>query len=98
VENVSSEKYFNLMVDSGALFVWFFPYMPVGNDAVLELLPAPGQRELMYHRIREYRQTKPIFSMDFQNDAEYAGGCIAGGRNYLHINAKGDVEPCVFIH
>lgn len=36
--------------------------------------------------------------MDFQNDAEYVGGCIAGGRNYLHINAKGDVEPCVFIH
>ena len=28
----------------------------------------------------------------------YVGGCIAGGRRYLHINAKGDVEPCVFIH
>ena len=26
------------------------------------------------------------------------GGCIAGGRNYCHINPKGDVEPCVFIH
>lgn len=98
VEDVSSEEYFDLMVDSGALFVWFFHYMPVGNDAALELLPTPEQRELMYHRIREYRQTKPIFSMDFQNDAEYVGGCIAGGRNYLHINAKGDVEPCVFIH
>ena len=36
--------------------------------------------------------------MDFQNDAEYVGGCIAGGRRYLHINAAGDVEPCVFIH
>ena len=36
--------------------------------------------------------------MDFQNDAEYVGGCIAGGRRYLHINARGDVEPCVFIH
>jgi hypothetical protein len=36
--------------------------------------------------------------MDFQNDAEYVGGCIAGGRSYLHINAAGDVEPCVFIH
>lgn len=22
----------------------------------------------------------------------------AGGRRYLHINAAGDVEPCVFIH
>ncbi len=40
----------------------------------------------------------PIFSMDFQNDEEYVGGCIAGGRRYMHINAKGDVEPCVFIH
>ena len=36
--------------------------------------------------------------MDFQNDGEYVGGCIAGGRRYLHINANGDVELCVFIH
>ena len=26
------------------------------------------------------------------------GGCIAGGRNYFHINSAGDAEPCVFIH
>ena len=98
VDDVSSEAYFDLMVENGALFVWFFHYMPVGNDAAVELLPTPEQREKMYLRIREFRKTKPIFSMDFQNDAEYVGGCIAGGRNYLHINAKGDVEPCVFIH
>ncbi|MCL0184901.1 SPASM domain-containing protein, partial [Klebsiella pneumoniae] len=36
--------------------------------------------------------------MDFQNDGQYIGGCIAGGRNYCHINPNGDVEPCVFIH
>ena len=41
---------------------------------------------------------KAIFAMDFQNDGEFVGGCIAGGRNYCHINPKGDVEPCVFIH
>ena len=98
VEDVSSEKYFDLMIDSGALFVWFFHYMPVGNEAAVELLPSPEQRELMFNKIREYRKCKPIFSMDFQNDAQYVHGCIAGGRNYLHINAKGDVEPCVFIH
>lgn len=72
--------------------------MPVGNDAVPQLMCTPEQREEMYHRIREYRKTKPIFAMDFQNDAEYVGGCIAGGRRYLHINANGDVDPCVFIH
>ncbi len=36
--------------------------------------------------------------MDFWNDGEYVNGCIAGGRNYLHINANGDIEPCAFIH
>ena len=72
--------------------------MPVGNDAAPELLPSPEQREFMYHRIREMRATKPIFAMDFQNDGEFVGGCIAGGRRYLHINANGDVDPCVFIH
>ena len=96
--DITSEEFFDSIIDSGALFVWFFHYMPVGNDAATQLLPTPKQREEVYHRIREFRQSKAIFSMDFQNDAEYVGGCIAGGRNYLHINAKGDVEPCVFIH
>lgn len=98
VDSVSSEEYFDLMIESGALFVWFFHYMPVGKSAATELLPTPQQREAMFHRIRAFRETKAIFSMDFQNDAQYVGGCIAGGRSYLHINAKGDVEPCVFIH
>ena len=96
--DITSEAFFDYMIESGALFAWFFHYMPVGNSAALQLLPTPQQREAVYHRIRQYRNTKPIFTMDFQNDAEYVGGCIAGGRNYLHINAKGDVEPCVFIH
>lgn len=97
-EDITSEEFFDYMINSGALFCWFFHYMPVGNAAALELLPTPEQREAVYHRIRAFRSTKPLFTMDFQNDAEYVGGCVAGGRNYLHINAKGDVEPCVFIH
>ena len=98
LNSISSEEYFDQMIKWGATFVWYFHYMPVGNDAVPELLPTPEQREYMYHRIREMRGKKAIFPMDFQNDAEYVGGCIAGGRRYLHINANGDCDPCVFIH
>ncbi|MCD8335718.1 MAG: radical SAM protein [Lachnospiraceae bacterium] len=97
-DSISSEEFYDMIIESGALFIWYFHYMPVGNDAVPELMPTPEQRTEMYHRIRWYRKTKAIFGMDFQNDGEYVGGCIAGGRRYLHINAKGDVEPCVFIH
>jgi hypothetical protein len=35
---------------------------------------------------------------DFWNDGPLTGGCIAGGRSYLHVNSSGDVEPCVFTH
>ncbi len=98
LDSISSDAFIDHIVERGAKFIWYFHYMPVGNAAAPELLPNPAQREKMYHRIREMRATKPIFAMDFQNDGEYVGGCIAGGRRYLHINAKGDVDPCVFIH
>lgn len=98
LDSISSYDFIDQMVEWGAKFVWYFHYMPVGNDAVPALLPNPEQREFMYHRIRDIRATKPIFAMDFQNDGEYVGGCIAGGRRYLHINANGDCDPCVFIH
>ena len=97
-DSISSEEYYDSLIELGAYFVWFFHYMPVGNDASVELLPTKEQRTEVFHRIRHLRATKPLFAMDFQNDAEYVGGCIAGGRRYLHINANGDVDPCVFIH
>jgi len=97
-ESITSEEFYDSLIDKGAYFIWYFHYMPVGNDASVELLPTPEQRTETYRRIRRYRGEKPLFAMDFQNDAEYVGGCIAGGRRYLHINANGDVDPCVFIH
>ena len=97
-ESITSEAFFDQLIGLGCYFIWYFHYMPVGNDASPELLPTPEQRIATYHRIRKYRAEKPLFAMDFQNDAEFVGGCIAGGRRYLHINANGDVDPCVFIH
>lgn len=97
-EMIGSEEYIDSLIDWGAKFMWIFTYMPVGNDAVPDLIATAQQREYMYHQVRGFRQTKPIFTMDFWNDGEYVKGCIAGGRFYLHINANGDIEPCAFIH
>lgn len=97
-DSITSEEFYDTLIEMGAYFVWYFHYMPVGNDAVPELMPTPQQRTGVYEKIRSYRATKPLFALDFQNDAEYVGGCIAGGHRYLHINANGDIDPCVFIH
>lgn len=101
IKTVTSDAFFDLLIEHGSKFAWYFHLMPVGMHATPELMPDKEQREYIYHRLREVRATKggkDIFVMDFQNDGEYVGGCIAGGRNYCHINPKGDMEPCVFVH
>ena len=98
VEVIGSEEYFDAMIDMGAKFAWMFTYIPIGADAVPELIAPADQRKFMYEKIHEYRKTKPLFTMDFWNDGDAVGGCIAGGRGYCHINANGDMEPCAFIH
>ena len=101
LEAVTSDRFLRMLSDKGAHFGFYFHYMPVGNDAAPELLPTPDQRRYMIQRVRYLRSAEsdvPFFPMDFQNDGQYVGGCIAGGRNYFHINSAGDAEPCVFIH
>jgi MoaA/NifB/PqqE/SkfB family radical SAM enzyme len=98
---VTSDEFMDMLISHGVRFNWYFHYMPVGDGANVDLMLNPEEREYMLHRVREIRGFeggKPIFCIDFQNDGEYIGGCIAGGRQYAHINPNGDVEPCVFIH
>lgn len=101
VEAVTSDDFLRMLSDKGARFGFYFHYMPVGNNAVPELMPTVEQRKYMIERIRYIRSSAcdiTFYPMDFQNDGEFVGGCIAGGRNYFHINSAGDAEPCVFIH
>ena len=101
IEAVTSDAFFHLLEEKGARFGFYFHLMPVGNNAAPELMPTVEQRRKMIERIRYVRSPESgieFFPMDFQNDGEYVGGCIAGGRNYFHINSNGDAEPCVFIH
>ncbi|MCR4398017.1 MAG: radical SAM protein [Firmicutes bacterium] len=95
---VGGDEFVDFLVSSGCSFGWYFTYVPVGTDADPGFMASPEQRAFMFHQVRRFRKTKPIFIADFWNDGEFSGGCIAGGRRYLHINAAGEVEPCAFIH
>ena len=99
VETIVSDEFNDLLIKKGAFIGWHFLYMPVGSDPDLDLMPTPAQRDLLRRQgAARLRATKPIFVIDFWNDAPYAGGCIAGGRYYIHINSQGGVEPCIFTH
>ena len=99
--SVTSDEFLDMLIEKNCFFAWYFHYMPVGNNANPQYLLTPEQREYMLHKVREIRDFeggKEIFAIDFQNDGQFCNGCIAGGGRYCHINANGDVEPCVFIH
>jgi len=99
VDTIVSDAFNEMLIEKGCLVGWHFLYIPEGRGADVSLMPTAEQRELMRRRgAQRIRNKKPLFIIDFWNDAPYAGGCIAGGRNYFHINAHGDVEPCIFVH
>jgi len=97
-ELVVSDEFIDLFIDKGAFIGWYFNYIPIGKEPNLELMPTPEQRDYRRRRILDIRKNKSLIVADFWNDGPLVNGCMAGGKNYLHVNVNGDVEPCVFVH
>ncbi len=95
---VTDDSFVRFYNDLGAVFAWYFMFMPVGKDPILELVPTPEQRIQCGQKIADLRKRHPMFMADFWNDGPAVGGCMAGGRRYLHIVNSGRVEPCVYAH
>jgi MoaA/NifB/PqqE/SkfB family radical SAM enzyme len=96
-ELIISDEFVNFLAEQGCFIGWYFNYLPIGKKPTLDLMPTPEQRIYRRKRLVELRKKTPMILADFWNDGPLVGGCIAGDR-YLHINSRGDVEPCVFVH
>ena len=57
-DSVTSDEFYDFMIENGAKFAWYFHYMPVGADADTELLLTPEQREHVYRTIRQNRNSE----------------------------------------
>lgn len=98
IEVVTSDDFIESMMDRGALFAWYFMFLPVGRDPVLEMVPRPEQRVYCGRRVEEMRKKYGLFIADFWNDGPAVSGCLAGARRYIHVLNSGRVEACVFAH
>ena len=90
--------FYDFLIENGAKIGWVFQYMPVGRNPTLELMLSGPQRKELGQFIYKVRNSRPFFIADFWNDGALIGGCMAGGRQYLHITNRAEVEPCVFCH
>jgi MoaA/NifB/PqqE/SkfB family radical SAM enzyme len=98
VDIVSSEEWMDHLLKKGIIAQMYFLYIPVNGQGDINLMVTPEQRNHFRKQVIKFRRTKPMFILDFWNDGPHVRGCIAGGRRYFHINANGDVEPCVYTH
>jgi MoaA/NifB/PqqE/SkfB family radical SAM enzyme len=95
---IVSKEFINFYRDRGCLIGWYFHYVPVGKRPGMEMMPTAQQRVYRRQELVKRRAQHDILLADFWNDGPLVGGCLAGGRTYLHINSSGEVEPCVFAH
>jgi MoaA/NifB/PqqE/SkfB family radical SAM enzyme len=98
IEVITRDEFIQYYLERGIIFAWYFMFMPVGKDPILDLVPTPQQRVYCGNRVAEMREKYPVFLADFWNDGPAVGGCLAGARSYLHVLNSGRIEPCVFAH
>lgn len=95
---ITNPDFIDMLLSKGIFALWLFSYVPVGRKPAADLMPTPEQRDNLRRTVAGFRDTKPMLFIDFWNDGPLVSGCMAGGRKYCHINANGDIEPCVFCH
>ncbi|EAQ6131748.1 radical SAM protein [Salmonella enterica] len=97
-EQICSTEFWDFMLENlGISYAWIFQYMPIGRDATMDLVPSAEQRYHRFHFLETLRKSGRLgFLADFWNHGFLVNGCMSGGANYLHVNAKGGAEPCVF--
>lgn len=76
---ISSEAYFRQLIDLGCLFIWYFHYMPVGNDA------SPSRQPPQPRRSKE-RAQKPTRARTQKSSASRSGSAA-----FRAFPAKGKV-------
>ncbi len=53
------------MIELGSLIQMYFLYMPVNGQSDVSLLVTPEQRDHLRRKVKEFRETKPLFFVDF---------------------------------
>jgi MoaA/NifB/PqqE/SkfB family radical SAM enzyme len=93
IHTVTADSFISDLQSKGCKAIVFVEYVPVDNAGLA--LDAAG-RELLAERINNIRLRENMIIISFPGDEKEAGGCLAAGRGFFHINATGSAEPCPF--
>ncbi|MBN1781991.1 radical SAM protein, partial [bacterium] len=92
---ITDEVFIGQCAGMGCRFFLFLEYTPTqpGTDHwVLTGEQRSGVRPMM----SQYRKKYASLFIAVPWDEDDVGGCLSAGRGFVHINARGDLEPCPF--
>ncbi len=92
---LTEPSYVEHLVNLGNKFLLYLEYTPVKPETE-ELALSPEQTEELMRRMESYRRRLPALFITVPGDETAEGGCLSSGRGFVHISAKGDLEPCPF--
>lgn len=90
---VTGDDFIFDLKSKGCKAIIYVEYVPVEKP---ELALDDATRGLLAERITALRKSHTIIILSFPGDEAEAGGCLAAGRGFFHINAQGGAEPCPF--
>lgn len=90
------DEFLDLVEKSGAYMAYLHHYDLVGGQARADWLLSGEQLSWMKRRIEEIHQRRPLSVLSNVVSDLVPGGCPAA-RDFVHINHKGEVEPCCMV-
>ncbi len=93
--SVTSSDFIRSYVRLGCLLFFFVEYVPVEKNTD-SLTLTDGQRIAMTRLSKQLQSKFSALFIAFPGDEDRFGGCLAAGRGFVHVNHRGDLEPCPF--
>jgi MoaA/NifB/PqqE/SkfB family radical SAM enzyme len=92
---ITSSAFQKALSQSGSQVSLFVDYVPV-QPGTEPLTLTAEQKHCEARWINSLRKQLPGLFINLPGDEEEYGGCLAGGRGFIHINPSGHLEPCPF--
>ena len=97
IQAVTSDRFIFELVSMGCCFFNFVEFEDIGGDSKSLKLNEAQRNQLAISLVRLKSRYKSTIFTAFPSYEYKAGGCLAAGRGFFHINAYGDAEPCNFV-
>jgi MoaA/NifB/PqqE/SkfB family radical SAM enzyme len=95
LDTVTGAPFIESLLGLGCQFFVYLEYTPI-REGTEDWVITEGQRARLPGTMDAYRQKYPALFVAVPGDEGRFGGCLAGGRGFVHISADGDVEACPF--